>query len=255
MRPAAPAPPEARGPEAPASARREPDLDAPGHPRLPCASAPGLPAPAASPRPRPSSDACACAPPVRSSERPGASATVRSTNSCAPLRPTRASGQAGGLAQRLHDAPDRVEHLARVRGGRMRPPARYIGTHTSSVSDWGAERQPRGRWGDSIGLPLYFSPDSIPSADVARATGWGLFMASLVLAGIYFGSRRLRDFDAALVRYAGARVFSAFGLGYRFSMWLTKPPTRFFCRRGWRLVLRAVARLHKLVAPCRAASR
>ena len=54
-----------------------------------------------------------------------------------------------------------------------------------------------------------------PRADVARATGWGLFIASLVLAGIYFGSRRLRDFDAALVPYAGASVFSAFGLGYR----------------------------------------
>ena len=34
-----------------------------------------------------------------------------------------------------------------------------------------------------------------PRADVARATGWGLFIAALVLAGIYFGSRRLRDFD------------------------------------------------------------
>ena len=57
-------------------------------------------------------------------------------------------------------------------------------------------------------------------SDVARATGWGLFIASLVLAGIYVGSRRLRDFDAALVPYAGASVFSAFGLGYRYSMWL-----------------------------------
>ncbi len=74
-----------------------------------------------------------------------------------------------------------------------------------------------------------------PRADVARATGWGLVAASLVLAGIYLGSRRLRDFDAALVPYAGASVFSAFGLGYRYSMWLTKPPTRLFWRRGWRL--------------------
>jgi hypothetical protein len=77
---------------------------------------------------------------------------------------------------------------------------------------------------------------SSPRADVARATGWGLFTASLVLAGVYFGSRRLRDFDAALVPYAGASVFSAFGLGYRYSMWLTKPPTRLFWRRGWRLL-------------------
>ena len=90
-----------------------------------------------------------------------------------------------------------------------------------------------------------------PRADVARATGWGLFVASLVLAGIYFGSRRLRDFDAALVPYAGASVLSAFGLGYRYSMWLTKPPTRLFWRRGWRLFFapsRVVQNLSRLAA-------
>jgi len=91
-----------------------------------------------------------------------------------------------------------------------------------------------------------------PHADVGRATGWGLCIASLVLAGIYVGSRRFRDFDAALVPYAGASVFSAFGLGYRYSMWLTKPPTRLYWRRGWQLffapsrVARNVARLTAL---------
>jgi len=91
-------------------------------------------------------------------------------------------------------------------------------------------------------------------ADVARATAWGLFTAGAVLAGIYFGSRRLRDFDVALVPYAGASVFSAFGLGYRYSMWLTKPPTRLYWWRGWRLffapsrVVRNSARLASLFA-------
>ena len=61
-----------------------------------------------------------------------------------------------------------------------------------------------------------------------------MFVASLVLASIYFGSRRLRDFDAALVPYAGASVFSAFGLGYRYSMWLTKPPTHRTPPMRWR---------------------
>lgn len=88
--------------------------------------------------------------------------------------------------------------------------------------------------------------------DVTRASGWGLFIASLVLAVIYFGSRRLRDFDVALVPYAGASVFSAFGLGYRYAMWLTKPPTRLYWRRGWGLffapsrVARNIARLAAL---------
>jgi hypothetical protein len=93
-----------------------------------------------------------------------------------------------------------------------------------------------------------------PRADVARATGWGLFIAALVVAGIYYGSRRLRDFDVALVPYAGASVFAAFGLGYRYSMWLTKPPTRLYWRRGWQLffapsrVVRNVSRLLALFA-------
>ncbi len=74
-----------------------------------------------------------------------------------------------------------------------------------------------------------------PRVDVAHALAWGLFAAGVVLAGIYFGSRGLRDFDPALVPYAGASVLSAFGLGYRYSMWLTKPPTRLFWWRGWKL--------------------
>lgn len=89
-------------------------------------------------------------------------------------------------------------------------------------------------------------PTPSPRADVARATGWGMFVASLVLIGIYAGSRRLRDFDAALVPYAGASVFSAFGLGYRYSMWLTKPPTRLYWRRGWQLFFAPSRVLHNL---------
>jgi hypothetical protein len=90
-----------------------------------------------------------------------------------------------------------------------------------------------------------------PRAEVARATGWGFFVATLILAGIYAGSRRLRDFDPALVPYAGASVFSAFGLAYRYSMWLTKPPTRLYWRRGWRLFFapsQVVANLSRLTA-------
>ena len=90
-----------------------------------------------------------------------------------------------------------------------------------------------------------------PRADVARVTRWGLLTAALVLTGIYFGSRRLRDVDAALVPYAGASVLSAFGLGYRYSMWLTKPPTRLFWRRGWGLFFapsRVVHNVSRLVA-------
>ncbi len=65
----------------------------------------------------------------------------------------------------------------------------------------------------------------------------GLIAAAVVVVGIYFGSRELRDFDAALVAYAGASVFCAFGLGYRYAMWLSRPPTRMYWRRGWQTFL------------------
>ena len=72
-------------------------------------------------------------------------------------------------------------------------------------------------------------------ASVRHAMLSGLAAAALVVTGIYFGSRHLRDFDSALVSYAGASVFSAFGLGYRYGMWLERPPTRLYWRRGWQV--------------------
>ncbi|MBI2683545.1 MAG: MFS transporter [Acidobacteriales bacterium] len=74
--------------------------------------------------------------------------------------------------------------------------------------------------------------------DTLHATFWGLVVAVMLSAGIYFGSRRLRDFDPALVSYAGASVFCAFGLAYRYAMWLRRPPTRLYWFRGWQIFLR-----------------
>jgi hypothetical protein len=73
---------------------------------------------------------------------------------------------------------------------------------------------------------------------VRRATLWGALVAALVVAGILLGSRGLKDFDTALVPYAGATVFAAFGLAYRYAMWLQRPPTRLYWFRGWQIFLR-----------------
>ena len=92
-----------------------------------------------------------------------------------------------------------------------------------------------------------------PSRDGLVATLYGLAAAAVVVVGIYLGSRGLRDFDTALVPYAGASVFSAFGLGYRYAIWLSRPPTRRYWRRGWQLFLsprrlpRNLLRLTRLV--------
>jgi hypothetical protein len=78
-------------------------------------------------------------------------------------------------------------------------------------------------------------PLAAPGSDVFSSILWGLAAALLLIVGIFVGSRGLKDFDPALVSYAGASVFSAFGIGYRYSMWLRRPPTRLYWRRGWQL--------------------
>src|SRR6516164_408313 len=87
-------------------------------------------------------------------------------------------------------------------------------------------------------------------SDTAHSLFWGLAAAVLLIVGIVVGSRGLRDFDPALVSYAGATVFAGFGLGYRYTMWLRRPPTRLYWFRGWQIFLeprRLPANLARLV--------
>src|SRR6516162_2818272 len=95
--------------------------------------------------------------------------------------------------------------------------------------------------------PIDVSPRG---SDTAHALTWGVIAAVILIAGIVFGSRGFKDFDPALVSYAGAAVFSAFGLGYRYAMWLRRPPTRLYWFRGWQIFLeprRLPANLARLV--------
>jgi len=71
--------------------------------------------------------------------------------------------------------------------------------------------------------------------EVARAALWG-GIATLALAGlIVVGSRNLSHFDAALVGYTFATLFATFGIVYRYAMWLQRPPTALYWRRGWQV--------------------
>jgi hypothetical protein len=82
--------------------------------------------------------------------------------------------------------------------------------------------------------------------EVLKATGWGL-LATLILAGlIVLGSRNLSHFDAALVAYTFAALFATFGLTYRYAMWLQRPPTATYWRRGWQLFFKRGYRLLNL---------
>ena len=96
---------------------------------------------------------------------------------------------------------------------------------------------------------------------VLRAAGWGIAFAMALGALILLGSRNLAHFDAALVGYTFATLFAMFGITYRYAMWLQRPPTRMYWRRGWRAFLSPrrfvwnLGRLVKLAASEIAANR
>jgi nitrate/nitrite transporter NarK len=66
-----------------------------------------------------------------------------------------------------------------------------------------------------------------------RAGAWATLVTATLGALIVVGSRNLQHFDAALVGYTFATLFAAFGISYRYAMWLNRPPTRMYWRRGW----------------------
>jgi nitrate/nitrite transporter NarK len=68
-----------------------------------------------------------------------------------------------------------------------------------------------------------------------RAGAWGVLVTACLAAAIVVGSRNLAHFDAALIAYTFATLFAAFGISYRYAMWLRRPPTRLYWRRGWQL--------------------
>jgi len=89
------------------------------------------------------------------------------------------------------------------------------------------------------------------TADRLRAGAYATLWTGLLVAAIVVGSRNLQNFDAALVIYTFAVVFAAWGVAYHYAVWLQKPPTRVFWRRGWQLVrergvVRSVVRLTSL---------
>ena len=60
------------------------------------------------------------------------------------------------------------------------------------------------------------------------ATVLSVFMIFLV----FFGSRNLQNFDAALITYLFGTLFAFFGIVYRYSVWLQRPPTWIYFKRG-----------------------
>jgi hypothetical protein len=70
-----------------------------------------------------------------------------------------------------------------------------------------------------------------------RAGVSGVIATTTLATLIVIGSRNLNHFDAALVGYTFATLFATFGITYRYAMWLQRPPTRMYWRRGWQVFL------------------
>jgi nitrate/nitrite transporter NarK len=73
------------------------------------------------------------------------------------------------------------------------------------------------------------------AVDRVRAGAWAGLVTLALAAAVVVGSRRLQHFDAALVAYTFATLFATFGISYRYAMWIERPPTRMYWRRGWQV--------------------
>jgi len=79
--------------------------------------------------------------------------------------------------------------------------------------------------------------------EVKQAVIRGVVAVIVLAILILIGSRNLAHFDAALVAYTFSVLFATFGLTYRYSMWLARPPTNLYWRRGWSAFFRRGFRL------------
>ncbi|MDQ8183267.1 respiratory nitrate reductase subunit gamma [Pelagicoccus sp. SDUM812005] len=83
----------------------------------------------------------------------------------------------------------------------------------------------------------------------ARALAIGATAALLTVGGIYFGSGQLEHFDPALFWYAIASVLAAFAVGYRFTLWASRPPSRMYFKRALQMLLRSGPKYAAAKAP------
>jgi hypothetical protein len=85
-----------------------------------------------------------------------------------------------------------------------------------------------------------------------RGVIWGVVGVAVVIAITLVGSDGLVWFDAALIGYLFGVIFAVFGVIYRYTVWVRRPPTAMLNQRGWQAFrqrkARNVAALPSLVA-------
>src|SRR5947209_20085065 len=71
------------------------------------------------------------------------------------------------------------------------------------------------------------------SRSTGLATSVAVLAAAVLILLIFIGSRGLRDFDSALIGYTVATLFTLVALTYRYTLWISRPPTWRYFRAGW----------------------
>src|SRR5947208_3437522 len=74
--------------------------------------------------------------------------------------------------------------------------------------------------------------------DYIKATAWAVLVTATLAGLIVLGSSNTKHFDAVLIGYAFATLFATFGITRRYALWLQRPPTAMYWRRGWGILLR-----------------
>ena len=58
----------------------------------------------------------------------------------------------------------------------------------------------------------------------------------ITLVLILVGSRNLQNYDAALVAYLFGTLFAVFGIVYRYTVWIQRPPTKIYFKRSFKVM-------------------
>lgn len=71
-----------------------------------------------------------------------------------------------------------------------------------------------------------------------------LIVTLLCVVVSFYGSRKLQNFDPALIIYLFGTLFALFGGVYRYCVWLQRPPTWMYFKRTWQLVFNGRVFIH-----------
>jgi hypothetical protein len=83
-----------------------------------------------------------------------------------------------------------------------------------------------------------FAKKQYSTMNYGASTMLGIVASALLTVLVLAGSRSLENYDSALFGYTVASVVAFGAIVYRYALWLQRPATRIYWKRGWQLYLR-----------------